>query len=123
MAETNGVAEIRVGGITYPLLFGRAAAQEMSDRTLSNLSGNPVKLLTDLVYSGMMNNAILNSQKFPSQTEVYLLVEDFSDEKDMLEQEKALWDTFEASKWGSKWNEEIAEVKKKATELLATLSQ
>lgn len=123
MAETNGVAQIKVGGKTTPLLFGRAAAQEMSNRTIDKLSGNSVKLLVDLVYSGMLNHAIKNDFPFPLYSEVYDLIEEFEDEEDAVEQEELLWETFQASRWGSEWAKVIEEAKKKVEGLEKALQE
>lgn len=123
MAETNGIAQIKVGGEIYPLLFGRAAVQEMSDRSVNNLSSNGVKLLVDLVFSGMMNHNIKFDLPRVEYSEVYELVENFADEEDAKEQEKKLWEIFEASRWGSQWVNELNEIKKKVQKMTKSLSQ
>lgn len=113
MAETNGIAEIRVNGNVHQLLFGRAAVQEMSDRSITNLSSNGTKLLTDLIYSGLMNHNIKFDLPRVEYSDVYDLVEQFADEEDASDQEKKLWETFEASRWGSQWVDELNKIKKK----------
>lgn len=123
MAETNGIAEITVGGEKIPLLFGRAAAQEMSNRSIENLSGNEIKLLTDLVYSGMLNHAIANDFPFPKYNETYSLVERFADEENAFEQQESIWETFQASRWGSEWAKAIEGAKKKVEELQKAIEQ
>lgn len=123
MAETNGMAEITVGGVKYPLLFGRASVQEMSDRCLIDMTGNSVVLLANLVYSGRMNYNKSESQPIVSYKEIWNLVEEFADEPDAQEQEKLLWEIFETSKHGSKWVTELAEIKKKMTAITESLSQ
>lgn len=123
MAETNGIAQIKVGGETYPLLFGRAAVQEMSDRSVNNLSSNGVKLLADLVFSGIMNHNIKFDLPRVEYSDVYELVENFADEEDAKEQEKKLWEIFEASRWGSQWVNELNEIKKKVQTMTKNLNQ
>lgn len=113
MAETNGMAKITVEGVEYPLLFARAAVQEMTKRSLGNPSANEVKLLTDLVFSGMLNFAIFSDGIYPVYTEVYKLVEKFADEETASTQEELLWVTFESSRWGAEWRERLEEAKKK----------
>lgn len=123
MSQTNGVAEIRIGGKVYPLLFNRAAVQEMSERSQRNLSSNGVKLLSDLVYSGMLNHCIRHELSFPNYSEVVAMIEDdFPDEEDAIEQEKLLWEVFETSRWGSKWVNELNEIKKKVQKITETLN-
>lgn len=111
--ETNGITKIIVGGKEYPLLFGRAAVEEMSRRSSEKLSNNGVKLLTDLVYSGLLNRAIKDDSEFPSYSDVYDLVEDFQLEEDSSEQYEKIWKIFESSRWGSQWLEKLNEIKKK----------
>lgn len=118
MAETNGISEIRIAGKVYPLLFGRAAAQEMATRSIENLTGNPVKLFLDLIYSGMMNNAIKEETKFPQFSEVYELLELFPDEEDATEQQAQIWECFQSSRFGAEWAQKIEESKKKVEEIL-----
>lgn len=118
MAETNGRAQITVEGVIHPLLFGRAAVQEMSNRSIANPSANGVKLLVDLVYSGMLNDAIFTDLPYPVYSDVYLLVEKFADEEDAQEQEKLLWESFEASRFGAEWVKNIQEAKKKIAEIM-----
>lgn len=122
MSETNGIAQIKVGGEIYPLLFGRAAVQEMSDRSVNNLSSNGVKLLVDLVFSGMMNHNIKFDLPRVEYSDVYELVENFADEEDAKEQEKKLWEIFEASRWGSQWVNELNEIKKKVQTMTKSLN-
>lgn len=113
MATTNGMTKITVGGKEYPLRFGRAAVEEMSRRSAENLSANRVKMFTDLVFSGMMNNAIANDLPFPSYPEAYEMVEEFQDEPDASEQQNEIWGVFEQSRWGAEWLTKLEEVKKK----------
>lgn len=122
MAETNGFAEIKVGGVKYSLLFGRAAVQEMSDRSIEKPSANSVELLTNLIYSGMLNFNIKHDLPRVPYHEAYDLVEAFADESDAREQERLLWEIFESSRWGSKWMEELADIKKKVMEMAEQLA-
>lgn len=121
MAETNGIAQIKVGGEIHSLLFGRAAVQEMSNRSIKNLTDNSAKLLTDLVFSGIMNHNIKYDLPRVEYSDVYDLVENFADEEDAKEQEKKLWETFEASRWGSQWVDELNEIKKKVQKMTKSL--
>ena len=122
MAETNGFCEIKVGKgeseRTYPLLFGLAATREMARRTVEGMTANEIKVLTDLVYSGSMNHAIASDLPFPSYSEVYGIVEEFQEREDATEQFDRIWETFNASKFGSQWIKTVDEAKKKAMELM-----
>lgn len=113
MAETNGMAEITVAGVKYPLLFARLAVQEMTTRSLTNPSGNPVLLLINLIHSGLLNHAVFTDSVHPLYPETYLLVDMFAEEEDAKEQEQKLWNIFESSRWGADWVAKLEEAKKK----------
>lgn len=112
------VSEITIGGVKYPLLFGVAAAREMSMRTSENISGNDVKLTQDLLYAGRMNHAIANDLPIPSYTEAYQIVEILYEEEDGQEKQTKIWAEFEESKAGRDWLAKIEESKKKIQEIL-----
>lgn len=117
-SATNGVAVLRVGGNEYPLLFGRASVEEMARRFTENISGNGFRLFLDLVYSGMLNQAIRDDMPYPDRTELHDLVEQFYDEPDSKEQHSKIWETFEKSRWGSEFAEKMEVLKKKAEKVV-----
>lgn len=110
---TNGLITINVGGEKYPLRFGRASVEEMSKRVIENTTANNVKMFADLIYSGMMNEAIFKDIPFPAWGDVYEIVELFQEEEDSAEQYEAIWQCFQQSRWGSKWFDELNNIKKK----------
>lgn len=122
MAETNGRFDIVIGtgkeAKTYPLLFGLAAVREMARRSIEGFTANEIKVFTDLVYAGTMNYAISQDLPFPAYGEIYQMVEEFQEQEDATEQFNAMWEVFNASKFGSKWLETVEEAKKKALEML-----
>lgn len=115
MAEASGFDQIEVKGVIYPLLFGRAAVQELSDRNRDSTSGsgNGVKLLIDLIYAGMLNYAIFSDTSVVAYSEVYLIVDDFAEEENFKLKEASLWKSFESSRFGAEWVLDILEAKKK----------
>lgn len=118
-SATNGITKITIGGEQYPLRFGRAAVEEMSRRSGENLSVNATKMLTDLVFSGMLNHSLAKDEQLPSYPDVYELIEAFQDEEDSSEQYAHLWETFEKSRWGSEWMSKLDDVKKKVEAAIA----
>lgn len=117
------VTEIKIGGVTYPLLFGRQAAEEMGRRTSDSFSPNGFKLFCDLVYSGMCNHATANDYPFPRYQEVYDKVELFYNESDAKEQQELIWDIFYKSKWGAEYLEKIQEAEKKSQMMMEELDK
>lgn len=116
-------SEVRIGGETYPLLFGRQSAEEMGRRTSDSFSPNGFKLFCDLVYSGWCNHATANDYPFPTYQSVYELVEAFYDEDDSKEQQETIWDVFYKSKWGAEYLKKIQDAEKKSLEMIAELDK
>lgn len=123
MAETNGFSEITVRGQKYPLLFGFAAAQEMATRSMKNLSDNSVKNLTDLIYSGMLNEAISSDIPLPTYSEAYQITELFALENNAKEQEKKIWEVFLQSRWGQDYAKAIEKAKKKIPKVMSEIAK
>lgn len=113
----NGITEITVGGVKYPLLFGRAAAEEMNTRLFSELTPNDFKVTNDLIYSGMMNYAISRDLPIPRYSDVFTISELLYDEDDGSEQYQNLWKVFQESKWGKIIDDKVKEAKKKIESL------
>lgn len=110
---TNGICHIRVKEVKYPLYFGMLAIEELVNRLDRSDSDNHVKILTDMVFSGMCNHAYRQDLEFPKYSEVCDLIEDFFDEEDSSEQYVAIDLCFKESKHGSRWVEKLEELKKK----------
>lgn len=115
---TNGICSIKVTNdngdrIEYPLYFGRQAIEEIAIRTEQHFSPNGFKILLDMIYGGTVAHATKNGLPFPSEQEIYALVESFLDEEDSAEQHDALEECFRQSKYGSDYLKKLEDIKKK----------
>ena len=109
----NGNCVITIGGIDYPLYFGRLAVEEFAKRTEQHLSPNGFKIATDMVYAGMINFQSRNNLPLSPYSEVYDLMEAFSDEENWEENFRQIDEAFFDSKYGSQYKDKIEELKKK----------
>lgn len=115
---TNGICEITVKGVKHALYFGRLAQEEISLRTETNVLGNPIKVLTDMIHAGRVNWAYKQDTVYPSWKETTDLVDDWLEEENFPEQNEAVDKCFRESKYGKQLLEGWEELKKKMEELL-----
>lgn len=107
---------IRVNGIEYKLMFGRAAAEEFTARmfAINKISGVGFNVALVIVYSGLLDRAIYEDKDFPVWDETYELVDAFHREEDSLEQYEEVYRVFSKSHWGK---EAVESVKKLGAEI------
>lgn len=117
----NGITEITVGGEKYPLLYGRAAAEEIAIRIGRSFTANSFKNNLDLIYAGLLNHAIKHDNPIPEYEEVYSLVEAFHDEEDAKEQIEKISGVYAESKWGRDFLSALEEAKKKVEKELEAM--
>lgn len=116
---TNGICKIRVKGTEYPLYFNIQAVEELSDRVGQNKSSSPFKIMSDMIYAGMVGHAAANDLPYPDPKEVYKLCEDFKEEKDGDDQYTLIDKCYCESLWGKRHIEKMQELKKKLDTLIA----
>lgn len=112
----NGNCVLTIGGIDYPLYFGRLAVEEFAKRTEQDLTPNGFKIATDMVYAGIINFQNRNNLPTSPYSEVYDLMELFTDDPDWEEKFRKVDETFFDSKYGSQYKQKIEELKKKLEE-------
>lgn len=112
---TNGICEIRVKGIVYPLYFNRMAIEEVAIRTETAVSANDFKVVCDLVYGGMVAHAYKYDFPYPKFSDVFQIVEDLYEEEDTVEQVANINKCFIESKYGREYIDAFENVKKKLT--------
>lgn len=109
----NGICKITVQGVEHTLYFSRLAQEELSRRSFLNAIPNNVKLLGDIIYSGLIGHAHRNDLQYPSYGQVQDLVEEWLDEEDFEEQNAAVDKCFRESKYGSRMLAEWGDTAKK----------
>lgn len=109
----NGVCDIRIEGVTYPLLFNIQANEELTASLMENPSPSNFKIMSDMIYAGMVGYAASEGIKYPARKDVYALCEKFLEEDDSKEQYEAVDKCYCTSTWGKKTIEDLDETKKK----------
>lgn len=110
----NGLAEIRVDGKTYALLFGMIGCMEFERRLVEKPSENKEKMLLDMIYGGLFGYAARHELPVPDYAETFDLFEKLVQEPDYIEQATKFQQVYFASKWGTDLVERSKELKKKA---------
>lgn len=108
----NGIIEINAGGKKYTLRFGMLSLEILAKQQELNPSTSAIKMLMDLVYSGLYNASILKGEQAKSYEEVAGIVEELLDED--KGQVNEIWKCFEESKAGEKM---LNGIKKKLEEI------
>lgn len=103
----NGICEITVSGKKHRLEFGMIAVEEFQRLSLMNPSKNVTKIITDLIYSGILNRCINDLEPAPAYREIAALVQEVSKEPDFEAQWATVLNCYELSKNGGE------EIKKK----------
>ena len=101
----NGIIDIKAGGKTYSLRFGMMSAEILGQQQLINPSTSSIKILTDLVYSGMANASYLQGETAKSYAECAEIVEQLLEQEDG--QVAEIWKVFEESKAGKKLTDAV----------------
>ena len=111
----NGLTEIKVGGETFPLLFGVKATKYITEALSENFFEDDFEINKALVFGGMMNYYSYIGKPLPHDfpQQVYMLVEAWLQEADAKEQSEHISKVFAESKFGSKLMENLEEAKKK----------
>lgn len=109
----NGLTEIKVGGVTFPLLFGVKATQYIAERLSEDFTDDPFEINKRLIYAGLLNYASYKDIPKPDMTQAYEICEALFDQEDATEQIEKISNTFAESKHGSKFITKLEEAKKK----------
>lgn len=112
----NGVVDLKAGGETYRLRFGYVACMEFEKLIFKNATQNSAKIFTDLIFSGLMCEAVRNEQPIPEYGAAYDLLEILTSEEDYSEQTLKVWNTYHESKWGKEFQARLNELTKKKVE-------
>lgn len=109
----NGIIKIKVAKKDYILRFSYLACQDFEKRIFKHPSSNNVKLLTDLVYSGIYGEAVRNDEVMPLYSAAYDIIEDMSAQKDFKDLSDAIFECYNKSKYGSEFVKRIEEYSQK----------
>lgn len=112
----NGIVEVKAEGKIYKLRFGYTACMEFERRLFKNATQNSAKIFTDLLFSGLMCEAVRNEKEIPEYGTAYDLLEVLSQEADYSEQTLKVWNTYHESKWGKEFQDRLSELTKKKVE-------
>ena len=115
-AEHNGLVEITVKGKKHLLRFSYPACMDFEIRVFKNPSSNNGKMFIDLIYSGMLGDALRNEKPEPAYPEVYDLADKLTEEDNFQEQQAKVWEAYNQSKWGKEWMAKIEAFNKKKVE-------
>jgi len=92
----NGVVNISIGGVNYPLKFGMQSVMVYTDRCKKNLypAGSKeceLKVMIDLFYAGLYGHSLRNETEIISFAEASDLYEQLLQEPDFVEQSGKMW--------------------------------
>lgn len=117
------IVEIEGERKEFTLYFARQAVEEFARRLAAHLTDNSFKLLTDMVYAGLANFHTKMDLPHMPYHEVYALMETFAEQEDYEKQYADIQEAFWSSKHGQKYQEAIAETKKKVEQEMAALTR
>lgn len=124
----NGYAQITVsnkegGQEVRHLYFGRQAVEEFGRRIAATFSDNSFKIATDMVFAGLVGYNTKMDIPPPLYTEVYEMMEEFTEQEDYEKQYEGVQKAFWESKYGREYQTKLADFKKKAEEELERMAQ
>lgn len=119
----NGIVEVNAGGKKTVLRFGYIACMEFEKLIFKNATQNSAKVFTDLIYSGLLCEAVRNEKAIPDYGVAYDLLEVLTSEEDYNEQTLKIWNTYNESKWGQDFQKRLNELNTKKKEDSEEVSQ
>jgi len=112
----NGLVELFDGENKHVLRFGYPACMEFEVRCFPKdrkISPNLGKINVDLIYSGLLGEAVRNDKPIPEYGVAYDLHDAVAEQSDYSDQIQRVWDTYHASKWGADFKARMEEFSKK----------
>ena len=103
----NGVVEITIKDQIYTLRFNVHGAMAFESKMKKSVmdyttTEGQIKLAADLLYSGMLGQAIRDEKPIPNWGESMDLFDVFSNQDDFGDQFKKMFDTYTATEWAKK---------------------
>lgn len=94
----NGRYNLIIEGVEYPLYFNMPAVEEFTKRQKENAAHNNMKIVVDMIYSGMVGYSASNRTQPPVYRDVYEAVDKWFDDDGFNAELKRVHDAFVLSK-------------------------
>ena len=114
---TNGHFEFEVEGVKYSLHFGNIAVEQFTRLSIENMSNNitnETKSMTDMIFSGLFNSALLEGRNVPKYADA-IQITDLLLDNEMDKEQEGIVEAFKSSRASQKQLEKLSgkDVKKK----------